>query len=427
MAPYEVPGQTNALVDLGDGRLCAVYTWREAGRPGIMAALSAAACNRSEPPEFSYYDDRIAPALEVGCAVQTTGCHVATDQKAAVGNLDLTSYDMLYKRRDTLPALGPYGVGQLLLKGGSPVEVPVQTFDAPDPGAPDQRFVAVTTDVRHAGGQSLREGSDGYAKIKSWIAQGYTRDGSVKEEQSKSQGECHHGAGSHPGFDPEAPAPDEESFRTFVLDIMPMLRNRCAGSACHGSPQADLYLSCGETTAERLWNYFAVVSHTDLSVSLSEILRRPLSKQRGGTYHEGGNVFMSTDEPDYVKLRGWVESLVERRLIKPPPCYNFSLGFPGAMPATRRNLMLLLDSLRARAPWFYVEHDATDFHPIALAISLGGHVRVGFEDSQHLDVRTIATRNHELVAKTARLAREIGRAVATPTEARRLLGLDPLS
>jgi hypothetical protein len=35
-----LPGQTNALVDLGDGRLCAVYTWREAGRPGIMAALS---------------------------------------------------------------------------------------------------------------------------------------------------------------------------------------------------------------------------------------------------------------------------------------------------------------------------------------------------------------------------------------------------
>jgi hypothetical protein len=35
-----LPGQTNALVDLGDGRLCAVYTWREAERPGIMAALS---------------------------------------------------------------------------------------------------------------------------------------------------------------------------------------------------------------------------------------------------------------------------------------------------------------------------------------------------------------------------------------------------
>lgn len=39
--PTAVPGQTSALVDLGDGRLCVVYTWREAEHPGIMAALSA--------------------------------------------------------------------------------------------------------------------------------------------------------------------------------------------------------------------------------------------------------------------------------------------------------------------------------------------------------------------------------------------------
>jgi hypothetical protein len=39
--PTNLPGQTSALVDLGEGRLCAVYTWREAERPGIMAALSA--------------------------------------------------------------------------------------------------------------------------------------------------------------------------------------------------------------------------------------------------------------------------------------------------------------------------------------------------------------------------------------------------
>jgi hypothetical protein len=38
--PTNLPGQTNAVVNLGCGRLCAVYTWREAAQPGIMAALS---------------------------------------------------------------------------------------------------------------------------------------------------------------------------------------------------------------------------------------------------------------------------------------------------------------------------------------------------------------------------------------------------
>jgi sialidase-1 len=39
-AATNLPGQTSAVVDLGSGRLCIVYTWREAERPGIMAALS---------------------------------------------------------------------------------------------------------------------------------------------------------------------------------------------------------------------------------------------------------------------------------------------------------------------------------------------------------------------------------------------------
>lgn len=118
-----------------------------------------------------------------------------------------------------------------------------------------------------------------------------------------------------------------------------------------------------------------------------------------------------------------VDELVRHRLVRGRPYYNFSLGFPGAMPASRRNLMLLLDSISPSAPWFYVEHDMTDFRPIALAIALGGHVRVGFEDSQHLDPARLATRNVELVAKTAALACSIGREIATPDEARRILDL----
>lgn len=277
----------------------------------IAACLGVllAACEKSEPPEFSYYGERIAPVIEVGCAVQTTGCHVATEAQAAVGNLDLTSYDALMRRRDVLSPSGPYPVGQLLLKGGDAVDIPVQTFDPPAGAPDDQRFVAVTTDIRHAGGALLRVGSDGYAKLKSWISQGYRRDGAPHEALSYSVGDCRAEPGQHRGFDPNAEPADAESYAEFVREVQPVLVERCAGSACHGSPQADLYLSCGKSEAERRWNYFVALAHMDVTASLSELLRRPLSKPRGGTFHEGGTIFPDTDDPGYKRLRAFIEKL----------------------------------------------------------------------------------------------------------------------
>jgi hypothetical protein len=262
----------------------------------IAAGLLLLACEKQSPPEFTFYDDRVAPVIEVGCVQQTTGCHLASEQQTAVGNLDLTSYDALMRREDVLAASGPYPVGQLLLKGGDAAEIAVQTFDPPDPAHPDERFAAIHTDIRHGGGKLLRVGSDGYAQLKSWIAQGYRRDGAVREELNASEGKCRRGAGKHPGFDPDQAPVDTDLYRDFVHDVQPMLRERCAGSSCHGSPIADLYLSCGDTEAELRWNYFAAVAHVDASVSLSELLRRPLSKQRGGSFHEGGTIFEDTDD-----------------------------------------------------------------------------------------------------------------------------------
>lgn len=278
----------------------------------LLLAVLGSACQTSEPPEFSFYGERIAPVLEVGCAVQTTGCHVATSTQGAVGNLDLTSFDALMRRRDVLPPSGPYTVGQLLLKGGDAIDIPVQTFDPPVGKQGNQRIVAVTTDIRHAGGALLREGSDGYAKLKSWIAQGAQRNGAPAEVLSMSEGRCNPEPGQHAGFDPNA-QPDTEAFNSFRIDVQPILKNRCAGSICHGSPQADLYLSCGDSQAALRWNYFVTLAHLDESVSLSELLRRPLSKQRGGTFHEGGTIFANTDDADYKKLRAFAESMASKK------------------------------------------------------------------------------------------------------------------
>jgi uncharacterized protein (DUF849 family) len=62
----------------------------------------------------------------------------------------------------------------------------------------------------------------------------------------------------------------------------------------------------------------------------------------------------------------------------------------------------------------------------ALAIAMGGHVRVGLEDNLWFDDdRTRLATNADLVGRLAGLATAAGRAIASPADARRLIGLPP--
>ena len=58
-----------------------------------------------------------------------------------------------------------------------------------------------------------------------------------------------------------------------------------------------------------------------------------------------------------------------------------------------------------------------------MSIIMGGHVRVGFEDNIYLAKGVQAKSNAELVAKVVRIAKELGREIATPAEARKILNL----
>ena len=65
----------------------------------------------------------------------------------------------------------------------------------------------------------------------------------------------------------------------------------------------------------------------------------------------------------------------------------------------------------------------TQFEATTQSILLGGHVRVGFEDNIFIEEGKLAGNNAELVARIVRIARELGREVATPREAREMLGI----
>ena len=106
-----------------------------------------------------------------------------------------------------------------------------------------------------------------------------------------------------------------------------------------------------------------------------------------------------------------------------PMQFNFVLGVPGCTPATVGNLDWLVRRIPEGSTWTATGIGRNAFTLAAAAIVMGGNVRVGFEDNLYLSKGVLAKSNGELVAKVVRLANELGREIATPAEARKILGL----
>jgi 3-keto-5-aminohexanoate cleavage enzyme len=114
--------------------------------------------------------------------------------------------------------------------------------------------------------------------------------------------------------------------------------------------------------------------------------------------------------------------LAAEGLLTLPAHVDFVLGVPGGLDASVRNLVYLVDQLPPGCTWS-VAAIGRDQLPLAtVAVAMGGHVRVGLEDNIYYAKGRLA-RNDELVARIARIAAELGRPVATPAQARELLGL----
>ena len=123
-------------------------------------------------------------------------------------------------------------------------------------------------------------------------------------------------------------------------------------------------------------------------------------------------------------------SLIEKDLLKKPYWINFVMGMHRInrvyMSYSPRLLMQLIDALPPDS-MFNVMGVGTDELPaITQSILLGGHVRVGFEDNVYYKKGILAENNAQLVARAARIGRELGCEIATPDEARQMLGIPPL-
>jgi 3-keto-5-aminohexanoate cleavage enzyme len=114
--------------------------------------------------------------------------------------------------------------------------------------------------------------------------------------------------------------------------------------------------------------------------------------------------------------------LAAEGLLHFPQHVDFVLGVPGGLDATVEHLCQLVAGLPAGCTWSVAGIGRAQLPMALAAIAMGGHVRVGLEDNIYYSRGRLAS-NEELVARVARIAREAGRPVASPEEARQMLGL----
>ncbi len=115
--------------------------------------------------------------------------------------------------------------------------------------------------------------------------------------------------------------------------------------------------------------------------------------------------------------------LNKKGYIKSPMHFNFVMGVNGGISATPRDLVFMAGSIPEGSTFTVSGIGRSQFNMAAMAIIMGGHVRVGFEDNLYLSKGVLASSNGEMVEKVVRLAKELAREIATPEEAREILGL----
>lgn len=118
--------------------------------------------------------------------------------------------------------------------------------------------------------------------------------------------------------------------------------------------------------------------------------------------------------------------LAKEGLLKLPQHVDLVLGVPGGLDATVQNLCDLVDDLPPGCTWSVAGIGRQQLAMAMAAIAMGGHVRVGLEDNLYYSKGRLA-RNEELVTRVARISEEAGRPVATPDQAREILGLKAIS
>jgi uncharacterized protein (DUF849 family) len=115
--------------------------------------------------------------------------------------------------------------------------------------------------------------------------------------------------------------------------------------------------------------------------------------------------------------------LLDQGVLKSPPLFQIVLGVRYGFVATPQTLIYAQSLLPKDAEWAAFGIGRWEYPMLTQAWCLGGHVRVGLEDNIYIEKGVLAPSNAALCEKAARMIGDLGGELATPKEARALLGL----
>jgi len=118
----------------------------------------------------------------------------------------------------------------------------------------------------------------------------------------------------------------------------------------------------------------------------------------------------------------FAKQLIAEGLVDDPPMFQFCLGIPWGAPVNPETMAYLKHELPPGAVWAGFGIGRMEFPMVAQAVLLGGHARVGLEDNLYVE-RGVHASNASLTEKAVRLIEMLGAKVASPDEAREILGL----
>jgi len=150
------------------------------------------------------------------------------------------------------------------------------------------------------------------------------------------------------------------------------------------------------------------VSYKLVTWFAGEMMKRGI-KPELETYHPGG---------------AWViRDLIQQGLVEKPYWIQTVMGYQTSSYPTVPHVLEMLRDFPEETIWLCSGIGPFQLPMTTLALLLGGHVRVGLEDNVYYRRGELARGNAQLVERAVRLARELGRDVATPQQARQMLGL----
>jgi len=267
-------------------------------RLALLSCFFVVAACDDPPPGRTFYERNIQPILTQSCSGNTSGCHRADPEdpfQFAAGNFDVTSFENVQKRRDLLEPVGPYQVPPMLIKAVGPGALSIAYGD---------EFLDL--DILHNGGANLEVGSDAYLTLLTWLENGATENGlSPPDPPATGTGGCATALPS--GFDP-LPYSGHADYDEFVSNVQPILE-RCSNGSCHGAPQADFYITCGDDADQLAFNFAQARAFVDDPVDESQILQVPLAVGAGGVAHTGGDQFDSRESEDYTSIKAWADKV----------------------------------------------------------------------------------------------------------------------